>query len=94
MTRSPKSGESDYKSVGEHGEVLIIRKPLRARHGLERKSDLRRPGKYGLRDRDLCHYFRADAAFANPEVYEFLEGEDFKYVIRLPTVTKIVTHAR
>jgi len=29
-------------------------------------------------------YFRADAAFANPEVYEFLEAEDYKYAIRLP----------
>jgi hypothetical protein len=29
-------------------------------------------------------YFRADAAFANPEVYEFLEAEDFRYAIRLP----------
>jgi hypothetical protein len=32
------------------------------------------------------HYFRfrADAAFATPEVYEFLEAERFKYAIRLP----------
>jgi hypothetical protein len=29
-------------------------------------------------------YFRADAGFANPEVYEFLEAEDFRYAIRLP----------
>src|SRR5215218_9353672 len=29
-------------------------------------------------------YFRADAAFASPEVYEFLEAEDYGYVIRLP----------
>ena len=29
-------------------------------------------------------YFRADAAFANPEVYEFLEAEGIKYAIRLP----------
>ncbi|MGB6923304.1 MAG: IS1380 family transposase [Methyloceanibacter sp.] len=29
-------------------------------------------------------YFRADAAFANPEVYEFLEAEGYKYAIRLP----------
>jgi hypothetical protein len=29
-------------------------------------------------------YFRADAAFANPEVYEFLEAERYKYAIRLP----------
>ncbi len=29
-------------------------------------------------------YFRGDAAFAMPEVYEFLEAERIKYVIRLP----------
>src|SRR5215211_2591998 len=29
-------------------------------------------------------YFRADAAFANPDVYYLLEIEDYKYTIRLP----------
>jgi hypothetical protein len=29
-------------------------------------------------------YFRGDAAFANPEVYECLEAEGYKYTIRLP----------
>ena len=29
-------------------------------------------------------YFRGDAAFANPEVYEFLEAEGIGYAIRLP----------
>jgi Transposase DDE domain group 1 len=29
-------------------------------------------------------YFLADAGFANPEVYEFLEAERIKYAIRLP----------
>ena len=29
-------------------------------------------------------YFRGDAAFANPEMYEFLEGDDIGYTIRLP----------
>jgi len=29
-------------------------------------------------------YFRGDAAFANPEVYEFLESEGMGYTIRLP----------
>jgi len=29
-------------------------------------------------------YFRADAGFANPEVYEFLEAEGYEYAIRLP----------
>lgn len=32
----------------------------------------------------LPRYFRADAAFANPEVYEFLEAEGYSYAIRLP----------
>jgi Transposase DDE domain group 1 len=29
-------------------------------------------------------YFRGDAAFANPEIYEFLEAEGLGYTIRLP----------
>jgi Transposase DDE domain group 1 len=29
-------------------------------------------------------YFRGDAAFANPAIYEFLEGEGIGYAIRLP----------
>jgi hypothetical protein len=29
-------------------------------------------------------YFRGDAAFANPEIYEFLEAEGYGYTIRLP----------
>jgi hypothetical protein len=29
-------------------------------------------------------YFRGDAAYANPGIYEFLEAEGYKYTIRLP----------
>jgi hypothetical protein len=29
-------------------------------------------------------YFRADAGFANPDIYEFVEAERIKYAIRLP----------
>ena len=36
------------------------------------------------RDRTLRRYFRGDAAFASPEVYEFLETEGMLYAIRLP----------
>jgi hypothetical protein len=32
----------------------------------------------------LPKFFRADAAFASPEVYEFLEAEGFLYAMRLP----------
>src|SRR4051812_7291339 len=36
------------------------------------------------RGRGLALYFRGDAAFAKPEVYEVLEAEDIGYAIRLP----------
>ena len=36
------------------------------------------------RDLKMPLYFRADAAFANPEIYEFLEAEGYEYAIRLP----------
>jgi len=36
------------------------------------------------RGRPLRRLLRADAAFALPEVYEYLEAEGFQYAIRLP----------
>jgi hypothetical protein len=36
------------------------------------------------RGRMKRRYFRADAAFANPEIYELLEAEGYNYTIRLP----------
>ncbi len=36
------------------------------------------------KDRNLRRYFRGDAAFAAPDIYEFLEAEGFSYAIRLP----------
>jgi len=36
------------------------------------------------RSSSMKRFFRADAAFAAPEVYRFLEAEDFLYAIRLP----------
>ena len=36
------------------------------------------------RERDLRRYFRGDAAFASPDIYDFLEAEGFLYAIRLP----------
>jgi Transposase DDE domain group 1 len=43
------------------------------------------PAVERYRIRDLRRYFRADAAFAKPEIYEFLEAEGYAYAIRLPT---------
>ena len=36
------------------------------------------------RDRGLALYFRGDAAFAKPELYQLLETEEIGYAIRLP----------
>jgi hypothetical protein len=36
------------------------------------------------RERGVDLYFRADAAFAKPEIYELLEHEGIRYTIRLP----------
>jgi Transposase DDE domain group 1 len=36
------------------------------------------------RERGLSLYFRGDAAFAKPEIYELLEAEGIGYAIRLP----------
>ncbi len=41
------------------------------------------------RGRNLSRYFRGDASFAKPDVYEFLETEGFSYAIRLPANEKL-----
>ena len=47
--------------------------------------DVLEPVVVRYRDAVKRHYFRGDAAFANPEIYEFLEAEGYGYTIRLPT---------
>ncbi|HIM09888.1 TPA: hypothetical protein EYM26_03695 [Candidatus Poribacteria bacterium] len=37
------------------------------------------------RDEDIRRFFRGNAAFANPDLYSFLEEENYLYDIRLPT---------
>ena len=53
-------------------------------HSADGWQDVLEPVVARYRAKKLRRYFRADAAFANPEVYEFLEAEGFKYTIRLP----------
>src|SRR6202045_2775174 len=43
-----------------------------------------KPVVAGYRGKVSPIYFRADAGFANPEVYEYLESEGIEYAIRLP----------
>jgi hypothetical protein len=53
-------------------------------HSAEGWREVLEPVVARYRDAVKRRYFRADAAFASPEVYEFLEAEDYGYVIRLP----------
>ena len=53
-------------------------------HSADGWKDVLQPVVARYRGKFKRRYFRADAAFANPEVYEFLEAEGFGYAIRLP----------
>ena len=53
-------------------------------HSAEGWWELLEPVVERYRDRASRRYFRADAAFASPGVYEYLEAEGFLYAIRLP----------
>ncbi len=53
-------------------------------HSAENWLTLLEPIVLRYRDRPLRRFFRADAAFAKPELYAFLEGRQFAYAIRLP----------
>ena len=53
-------------------------------HSAHEWRDVLEPVVARYRDRKLRRYFRGDAAFALPGIYEFLEVEGFSYAIRLP----------
>jgi len=53
-------------------------------HSADGWRELLEPVIARYRGRMKRRYFRGDAAFANPEVYELLEAEGYKYTIRLP----------
>ena len=54
-------------------------------HSADGWRDLLEPVVERYRERNLCRYFRGDAAFASPGIYDYLEAEGFLYAIRLPT---------
>jgi Transposase DDE domain group 1 len=53
-------------------------------HSADGWKDVLEPVVARYRGKFKRRYFRADAAFANPEVYESLEAEGYKYAIRVP----------
>ena len=53
-------------------------------HSAERWRELLEPVVKRYREKGVRLLFRADAAFAKPEVYEYLESRDTGYAMRLP----------
>jgi Transposase DDE domain group 1 len=53
-------------------------------HSADGWEDVLKPVVIRYKGKVARLYFRADAAFANPDLYEYLEGEEIKYAIRLP----------
>jgi hypothetical protein len=54
-------------------------------HSADGWGDVLKPVVARYQGKVLRIYFRADAAFAMPGVYEYLEAERIKYAIRIPT---------
>ncbi len=53
-------------------------------HSADGWRDVLEPVVTRYKERDLRRYFRGAAAFASPDMYEYLEAEGFLYAIRLP----------
>ena len=53
-------------------------------HSAEDWEGVLKPVVVRYKGRKVRLYFRGDAAFASPEMYEYLEAEGFLYAIRLP----------
>lgn len=64
-------------------------------HSADGWRDLLTPIVERYRDKGKKLYFRADAAFASPDVYEYLEGQGILYAVRLkgnPRLDKEIEH--
>ncbi len=53
-------------------------------HSADRWKEVLEPIVNRYEHNKIRKYFRGDAAFAKPEIYEYLEGNGFLYAIRLP----------
>ena len=68
----------------QHGDVerALLRKGNV--HSADDWRSVLEPVVARYRDQAIRKFFRGDAAFAKPGIYEFLEEDDYQYAIRLP----------
>ena len=52
-------------------------------HSADRWKEVLEPVVQRYKHKKIRKYFRGDAAFAKPEIYEYLESKGFLYAIRL-----------
>jgi len=53
-------------------------------HSADRWNEVLEPIVKRYEDKNIRKYFRGDAAFAKPEIYNYLEENSYLYAIRLP----------
>jgi hypothetical protein len=70
-----------FNQFGDVEEVLLRQGNV---HSANDWRSVLEPVVTRYRGLEMPFYFRADAGFANPEVYEFVEAEGYEYAIRLP----------
>lgn len=63
-------------------------------HSADRWREVLEPAVQRYRAQRVRVLFRGDAAFAKPEVYEYLEAEEVGYAIRLPSNEVLEGHIR
>jgi len=61
-------------------------------HSADRWKELLEPIVKRYEDKKVRKYFRGDAAFAKPEIYEYLENHGYLYAIRLPANSLLEDH--
>ena len=73
----------------QHGDVerALLRKGNV--HSADDWRSVLEPVVVRYRDKAIRKFFRGDAAFARPGVYEFLEAERYRYAIRLPANARL-----
>ena len=79
-------GEQEGTATDRRLLSVRVPAPLRAarKHSAHGWRDVLVPVVERYKERAIRLYFRGDAAFASPEIYDYLEAEGMLYAIRLP----------